>query len=53
MKTSPEEGRSRQPTMASKVDFPDPEGPRIAANSPLSMVKETCFKTGRTTSPMR
>jgi ABC-type uncharacterized transport system ATPase subunit len=34
MDTSPEDGISRHPIMFKRVDFPDPEGPMMAMNSP-------------------
>jgi hypothetical protein len=41
LRTVPEVGRSRMPMMCSSVDFPDPDGPMIAANSPWLMVRLT------------
>ncbi|MDW8166738.1 MAG: hypothetical protein RMJ67_09545 [Elusimicrobiota bacterium] len=33
--TSPSVGLSRQPIICKKVDFPEPDGPVIAINSPF------------------
>ena len=41
MRTTPEVGRSRVPMMWRSVDFPDPEGPTMATNSPASTLKLT------------
>ena len=35
MKISPDVGVSRHPMRLKRVDFPEPEGPMIAMNSPL------------------
>ncbi len=34
-------GVSRHPRMLSKVDFPEPDAPMIATNSPVSMRSDT------------
>jgi hypothetical protein len=39
----PLEGKSIKPIIFKIVDFPEPEGPEIAANSPFSISKETFF----------
>jgi hypothetical protein len=41
MTTSPEVGRSRPPRRCSIVDFPEPDAPMIARNSPCSTARET------------
>ena len=41
MKTLPFVGRSNNPIMLSKVDFPEPELPTINTNSPFSIENET------------
>src|SRR5207302_4153689 len=38
---SPQSGRSRRPTRFIRVDFPEPERPRIAINSPCSIESAT------------
>ena len=38
---SPEVGWSRQPRICIKVDFPEPDGPMIATNSPSLTRSET------------
>jgi hypothetical protein len=40
---SPPEGVSRQPSRFMKVDFPEPEGPMTATNSPAAMSSDTPF----------
>src|SRR5437870_3629240 len=47
----PEVGRSRQPTMCMKVDFPDPDGPVTARNSPRSTSRFTPRNALTSTSP--
>ena len=42
---------SRHPSRFMSVVFPEPEAPIKATNSPRSIVKETSFRTGRSTSP--
>jgi hypothetical protein len=37
----PEVGRSRQPRRFISVDFPDPDGPMIATNSPFAIDSDT------------
>ena len=39
MISSPEVGVSINPIILSVVDFPEPDGPEIETNSPLSMEK--------------
>ena len=41
MRTLPEVGCSKVPAMASRVDFPDPDGPTTATNSPSSTAIDT------------
>ena len=45
-KTLPEVGMSNPPIIFNNVDFPLPEAPTIATNSPSSISNETLFKTG-------
>jgi len=40
-KYRPRVGRSKHPRMFISVDFPDPDGPMIATNSPRSITSET------------
>src|SRR5579884_4539449 len=44
-------GRSRPPSRASRVDFPQPEGPVMATNSPGATSKETPSSAVTATSP--
>ncbi len=39
--TDPPDGRSSPDTMFSRVDFPEPEGPITATDSPAPIVSET------------
>jgi len=39
-------GLSKALNIRSRVDFPEPKGPKIDKNDPDEMVKETCFKMG-------
>ena len=48
----PADGRSIRPIMFSSVDFPEPEGPEIAANSPLFMENDTFFIAGTESFPI-
>ena len=41
----PLSARSMPPIIFSKVDFPDPEGPRRTQNSPFSIERSMPFKT--------
>ncbi len=41
MATAPAVGRSRVPTMCSRVDFPEPDGPTMARSSPFRTVRST------------
>src|ERR1700680_2327688 len=50
---APEVGRSRPASRFRKVDFPDPELPRRARNSPARMSRETSFTAVMTASPSR
>jgi hypothetical protein len=43
---SPESARSKRPKRFIKVDFPEPERPRIATKSPCSIESDT-FDTAR------
>lgn len=40
----PPEALSSKPKICIKVDFPDPEGPIMATNSPFSITKDVSFK---------
>jgi hypothetical protein len=51
MRYVPAVGRSRQPIRCMKVDFPDPDGPVSATNSPGSIDSETPRSAGTSTSP--
>jgi len=48
-KRLPDVGRSRHPIWLRRVDFPDPDGPMMATNSPSLMVRDIPFNA--TTSP--
>ena len=50
-RTAPEVGRSSPPSMCSRVDFPEPEVPTTATNSPLSTVRSTPSKARTSVSP--
>ena len=41
MRTLPEVGRSSVPIRLSRVDFPEPDGPTMATNSPSSTARDT------------
>ncbi|MDY5613717.1 MAG: hypothetical protein SPF27_00275 [Methanobrevibacter boviskoreani] len=47
----PELTWSNPPRRFSSVDLPDPDGPSITTNSPLSIVKFRSFTAFRTSSP--
>src|SRR5215471_9228273 len=47
----PELGRSRQPSTAINVDFPEPDAPTIATNSPRAIVTLTPFIAWMSMSP--
>ena len=50
--TLPLVGVSREPTMFMAVDFPDPEGPMMAMNSPSLMSMEIPSRALTVLSPM-
>ena len=45
--TRPAVGRSRPPTMPSRVDLPQPDGPMIATVSPSRTIRSTASSTSR------
>ena len=51
-KTLPEVGRSRPPSICSRVDFPEPEVPTMATNSPCSIVRSTPSRALTAVSPV-
>ena len=48
---SPLVGVSRQPSVFSKVDFPEPDVPMMVTNSPSRMVNETPRRACTVSSP--
>ena len=46
-------GKSRPPIMWRRVDFPEPEGPTMATNSPSATVKSMPERAWMVSSPMR
>src|SRR5688500_8245566 len=52
-KYSPSLGLSMRPTMLSSVDFPHPDGPMMATNSPLASSKSTPFRAAVSSSFVR
>ena len=51
MISSPEVGVSINPIILSVVDFPEPDGPEIETNSPLSIEKLIPFTASTKTFP--
>ena len=49
--TVPEVGRSRPPSIWSRVDLPEPEVPTTATNSPFSTVRSTPSRARTSVSP--
>ncbi len=49
--TEPEVGRSRPPSMCSRVDLPEPEVPTMATNSPFSTLRSTPSRAFTRVSP--
>ena len=47
----PDVGRSRQPRMCMNVDFPEPDGPITATNSPVPISSDTPRRARTLTSP--
>jgi len=48
----PELGVSRHPTRFINVDFPEPDGPTTATNSPTSTVRSIPFNASTRTLPV-